>query len=101
MQKKKIYNGQEIKSIFLGALILGFISSAREWGYGSINLGIGLTNFVQATILSLIVILIYQTAHKLIAKKYHAHSTFRIWGLKRIWFSIKPKKPLMMLRLKN
>lgn len=91
MQEKKIYNGQEIRSIFLAALVLGFIFSAREWGYGSINVGIGLTNFIQSTILSLIIILIYQTAHKLIAKKYHAYSTFRIWSLKRIWFTKNSK----------
>jgi hypothetical protein len=91
MQKKGIYDWQEIKSIFLGSIILGFIFSAREWGYGSTNIGIGLTNLIQTTILSLIIILIYQTSHKLIAKKYHAHSTFRLWSLKRFWFSKNSK----------
>ena len=91
MKERRIFNGQELRSLLFGALILGFIFSTREWGYSSINIGIGLTNLIRATILSLIVLLVYQTSHKLIAKKYYAHSTFRIWGLKRFWFTKNSK----------
>ena len=92
----QIYNKKEILNLFLGALILGFIFSARSWGYSTFNLGIGLTYFFRMFILSLIVLLVYQTSHKLIAKKYHAHSTFRLWHLQRFWFTknAKFKKPM-------
>ncbi len=92
----QIYNKKEILNLFLGAVILGFIFSARNWGYSTFNVGIGLTYFFRMFILSLIILLVYQTSHKLIAKKYHAHSTFRLWHLQRWWFtkSAKFKKPI-------
>lgn len=92
-----MYNRKEILNLFLGAIILGFIFSARGWGYSTFNFGIGLSNLFRTSILSLIILLTYQTSHKLIAKKYHAHSTFRIWSLQRWWFTknAKFKKPLI------
>ena len=35
--------------------------------------------------------LIYQSVHKTIAKKYGCKSTFRIWGIKRFWFTKRAK----------
>ena len=87
----QIYNKKEILNLFLSAIILGFIFSARGWGHSTFNLGIGLTNLFRMSILSLIVLLVYQTSHKLIAKKYHAHSTFKIWHLQRWWFTKNSK----------
>ncbi|MBT3408467.1 hypothetical protein HN415_07325 [Candidatus Woesearchaeota archaeon] len=91
----EMYNKKEILNLFLSTVILGFIFSARGWGYSTFNFGIGLSNLLRMSILSFIILLIYQTSHKLIAKKYHAHSTFRIWSLQRWWFTknAKFKKP--------
>ncbi len=91
MQENKLFDNKEIRSLFLGALVLGFIFSFRQWGYGEVNLSIGLTNLLRTTILSLIVLLIYQTAHKLAANKFGAKSTFRIWSIKRFWFTASSK----------
>ncbi len=93
----KIYNKKEILNLFLGAFILGFIFSARSWGYSTFNFGIGFSNLIRMSILSLIILLTYQTSHKLIAKKYHAHSTFRLWTMQRWWFTknAKFKSPFM------
>ena len=91
MEKKELFNKKEIKGILISGLILGFIFSFREWGYGDINLSIGLTNLVRATLLSLVALLIYQTSHKLLAKKYSAQSTFNIWNIKRFWFGKSSK----------
>lgn len=91
MQKNKLFNPREIRGLFLGAIILGFIFSFREWGYGEVNLNIGLINLIRATILSLVVLLVYQVSHKVIAKKYDAISTFRLWSIKRFWFTKSSK----------
>ncbi len=88
---QKTFDKQELKNLFLGAFILGFIFSFREWGYGELNLNIGITNLIRTTILSLIVLLIYQTSHKIIAKRYGAKSTFRVWSFKRFWFTRNSK----------
>jgi len=87
----EIYNKKEILNLFLGAIILGFIFSARGWGHSTFNFGIGFSNLIRMSILSFIVLLTYQTSHKLIAKKYHAHSTFRLWSMRRWGFTKNAK----------
>lgn len=91
MPENKLFDKKEIRSLIIGALVLGFVFSFREWGYGEVNVSIGITNLIRTAILSLIVLLIYQSSHKLIAKKYGANSTFRLWGLNRYWFTTKSK----------
>lgn len=83
---------KEIGSVALAAIILGFVFSFRQWGYGQIfELSTGLTNLVRLAILSAIILIIYQVAQKLVAKNYGCKSTFRIWGLKRFWFTKRAK----------
>jgi len=91
MQENRLFDKKELKSLFIGALVLGFIFSFREWGYGTINYSIGLTNLIRYFLLSLIVLLTYQSSHKIMAKKYGASSTFRLWDLKRYWFTKNSK----------
>ncbi len=91
MNETKLFEGREIKSLIIGGIVLGFIFSFREWGYGQLNLSIGITNLIRYSIISIIVLLVYQSSHKLIAKKYGAISSFRLWNIKRYWFSTKSK----------
>jgi hypothetical protein len=91
MPKTKLFDKKEMRSIIIGALVLGFVFSFREWGYGEVNVSIGIVNLIRSAILSFIVLLIYQSSHKLIARKYGANSTFRLWGLNRYWFVTKAK----------
>ncbi|MBS3172241.1 hypothetical protein J4438_01505 [Candidatus Woesearchaeota archaeon] len=91
MPKEKIIDSKEIISLIIGSLVLGFIFSFKEWGYGSVNIDLGLSNLIRATILSLIVLSIYQLSHKLIAKKFELNSRFTIWSMKRFWFTKSSK----------
>lgn len=91
MSENKLFDKKEVRSILIGALVLGFIFSFREWGYGEVNVSLGIINWIRSAILSLIVLLIYQSSHKLIARKYGATSTFRLWGIDRYWFTTRSK----------
>lgn len=91
MPKEKIIDTKEIFSLIIGALVLGFIFSFREWGYGAINTDLGLSNLIRAFILSLIVLLVYQISHKLISRKFELDSKFTLWSIKRFGFTKSAK----------
>ena len=60
------FDREEVKGIIIAALIFAFIISYKEWGYGQVfEVGVGLKNFVNAAILSLLAILVHETGHKL------------------------------------
>tara|TARA_Y100000034_G_C6904661_1_gene419422 strand:+ start:3762 stop:4529 length:768 start_codon:yes stop_codon:yes gene_type:complete len=89
---KNLFDKTEIKNIAIASIVLGFVFSFRKWGYGETFIpSVGTYNLIFATISSAIVLLIYQIAHKTIAKRYGCKSTFRIWGIKRFWFTKKSK----------
>ncbi|MFH1376505.1 MAG: hypothetical protein ABIH25_02620 [Candidatus Woesearchaeota archaeon] len=97
MRESKFLAGKEILSLLLSALILGFIFSFREWGYGqNFSFQIGIINLIRTAIISMIVLLIYQLAHKLVALRNGAYTKYSIWGLQRYWFRAKSKfkKPI-------
>jgi hypothetical protein len=88
----KIFDGKEIWSITISALMLGFVFSFRQWGSGpAFELGTGLVNLIRLSILSAIALLVYLISHKLIARNYGCGSTFRIWSIKRFWFTKRAK----------
>jgi hypothetical protein len=89
---KKTIDKREIGRIAVSAIILGFVFSFRQWGYGQIfELSTGLTNWLRLAILSAIILIIYQVVHKSVAKNYGCKSTFTIWGIKRFWFTKRAK----------
>jgi hypothetical protein len=89
---KKLFDKVEIKNIAIASIVLGFIFSFRKWGYGETFIfSVGIYNLIFTTISSALVLLIYQIAHKSIAKMYGCKSTFRIWGIKRFWFNKRSK----------
>ena len=86
----RIFYKREILNLIIAALVLGFIFSFRNWGPGeTVVLNIGLTNFIRTSILSMVVLLIYQLSHKLIAYENDCLSKFKIWGISKFWFSKK------------
>jgi len=74
---------KEILHLLAATLILGFIFSFREWGTTSFDLIAGLTNWMLATILVAIALLIHEYAHKLVAKRYSATTEFKLWSMRR------------------
>ena len=92
MKTKKLFDKTEIKNLTIAAVVLGFVFSFRDWGYGETFIfSVGLYNLILTSIAAAIVLLIYQTSHKLIANRYGCKSTFRIWGIKRFWFYKRAK----------
>ena len=92
MKMKNLFNKIEIKNIAIASIVLGFIFSFRSWGYGETFIfSVGMYNWIFSIISSGIVLLIYQTAHKTIANRYGCNSTFRIWGIKKFWFTKRAK----------
>ncbi len=87
MKTKKLFDKTEIKNLTVASIVLGFIFSFRQWGYGeTFMFSVGLHNLILTTLSAAIVLLIYQISHKLIANQYGCKSTFRIWGIERFWF---------------
>ena len=82
---------KEIRSLLFAALILGFVVSFRQWGYGEFSLSIGLMNFIRAFLLSFIVFSIYFIAVKTVSKLHGAKATFKIWSIERYWFDKSAK----------
>ncbi len=92
MKITEIIDKTEIKNIAIASLVLGFIFSFRQWGYGETFIfSVGLNNLVLSVISSAIVLLIYQSSHKIIAKQYGCKSTFRLWSITRFWFNKRSK----------
>lgn len=92
MGEYKFLNGRETLNILLAALILGFIFSFKEWGYGeNFSISIGLMNLIRASIISIIVLLICQISHKLVALRNDTLSRYSFWSIQRYWFRAKSK----------
>lgn len=97
MGETKFLDAKEILNVTLSAIILGFVFSFREWGYGSsFSFTIGLINFIRTSIIAMIVLAIYLLAQKIAALRNDTISQYSIWSIERYWFSIKSafKKPL-------
>jgi len=85
--KNKLFDKVELKNITIAAITMGFIFSFRKWGYGQdFIFEVGFFNLIISTVSAGIIFLIYQCAHKIVAKQYGCRSTFRIWGIKQIGF---------------
>jgi hypothetical protein len=88
----KLFNKKEIRNIIVVSLVLGFVFSFRNWGHGaSFSYNIGIYNWFHYFIAALIVLLIYQGAHKLAANAHGCKSRFHIWGINRYWVFTRSK----------
>jgi hypothetical protein len=84
MVKKK--NWQEIKTIVLAAIILGFVFGFND-KKEIFQLSQWLTNFIEQVILSLIFLLIFVYATKRYSYKRGFISQFSLWNIKRYGFA--------------
>jgi hypothetical protein len=95
-------NKKELGSLIGASLVMGFIISFTQWGYGdSFSLAVGIQNWFRATILSVIVFSIYLIASKNIAKLHGAKSTLQIWCIDRYWLTKKSKISRLRLGFKT
>ncbi|MBT7062446.1 M50 family metallopeptidase [Candidatus Woesearchaeota archaeon] len=70
----------EFKLLAITTIVLGFCFSFRDWGISQFNIGVGIRNFILATILVAISIGIHEIVHKRFAKKYDATVKFKTWN---------------------
>lgn len=69
------FDRKEIIGILTAALVFGFITSYREWGYGDeFELFVGLKNLFNASMISLLAIIVHESAHKL----YGIHKGYKV-----------------------
>ena len=78
------FSKEEVTGILIAALVFGFIASYREWGYGAeFEFFVGLKNLINATIISLLAIIIHESAHKLYGVHRGYEVKTKIW-----WYGI-------------
>jgi hypothetical protein len=90
----------EIKALIISAMILGFVFSFREWGTDKFDLTSGILNWIESLILVLIVLIIHELAHKIVAKTKDASTEYKIWSIKKFFFGKKWKFPQKFFGLK-
>lgn len=73
------FNTDEIKSMIIAILIIGFIISFKEWGYETFNWTIGLRNLLSSILIVASCIIVCQTAHKIAALKAGFTAEFKMW----------------------
>lgn len=62
------FSKDEILGIIISAVLFGFIASFREWGPGDdFQLAYGLKNFFNAFMISLLAVIVHESAHKAFA----------------------------------
>ena len=95
-------NRKELGSLIGASVVMGFIISFTQWGYGdTFSLTVGLQNWFRAAILAVIAFSVYLIASKNIAKLHGAKSTINIWGIDRYWLTKKSKISRLKLGLKT
>lgn len=74
---------KELAPIFVGALIIGFVLSFRDWGSETLDVAAGLSSLLLSTIIALCVIVIRLLIQKWLALRegYIITLTFHKWGL--------------------
>lgn len=96
--KKIKFTKKEVEHLLIAGLVLGFIFSFKEWGEESFNLLIGLSNLTVSVIAALLVFVIHELGHKIVARRSEATTEFRTWSIERFWFhkwsSFKKKIPI-------
>ena len=84
LKKNFKFNKDEIVGIIGIAIAFGFIASFREWGYGAeFELFVGLRNLINATIISLLAILVHESGHKILAIWRGYKVSFKPW-----WYGV-------------
>ena len=78
------FSKTEIINLVLAAIVIGFLFSFKSF---SINYITSVINWIKYSIFGLVALVIYILAQKLTAKRFNAQVEYRIWNIKRFWFT--------------
>ncbi len=86
------YTRREKWSLFVYILILTLVFAFND-GQEKFELGFWIVNFLKVLVIVAIGAFVHDLGHDLFCRKYGFNSEFRLWGMKRIWFSKHPQFP--------
>ncbi len=82
--KKIKFSQTEFINLVISSIVIGFLFSFKLF---SASFSTSILNWVGYSLLGLIALLIYIIAQKLIAKRFNVDVEYRIWNIKKIWFT--------------
>lgn len=78
-QKYFTFSAQEIRSLILTIIVIGFIFSFKEWGVEKFDLLIGLKNFVNASLIVGLAFFVHEAVHRYFALKVGLKAEYKAW----------------------
>lgn len=75
------FDKREINAILIGAFILAFIVSFRDWGVIEFSFDAGLKNYINAFLIILLSLLTHISAQKIIGLRLGFKVIYKLWGL--------------------
>ncbi len=87
LKKYFTFSSEEIKSLIITILVIGFIASMNDWGAEKFDLIVGLKNFVNSSLIVALVFLVSQSAQRFFALKVGLKAEYKSWAL-GLMFSI-------------
>lgn len=73
------FSADEIRSLIITILVIGFIFSFKEWGVDKFNLLLGLKNFINATLIVGLAFLVHEAAHRYFSLKIGFMAEYKAW----------------------
>lgn len=75
------FSPDEIKAIIISILVVGFIVSFNQWGRGTVfELGYGLFNLLNGILIAALVILVHNSAQRLMGLHIGFRVEYKLWG---------------------
>ncbi len=91
------FSRSEKRVIIISIILLGFLFSFKQWGTDRFDILFGIGNWLRASIVAAVSLLIMILVKKLVANKYGTEIEYRIWSIKRYGFSPSSKLPKKIL----
>lgn len=86
------YTAREKKALVIFILVLTLVFAFND-GQETFELSHWAMNFLKVLIIVTIGAFVHDLGHDLFCRKYGFNSEFRLWGVKRLWFSKKAQFP--------
>lgn len=86
------YTAREKKALIVFILVLTLVFAFND-GQEKFELGFWLMNFLKTLLIVAVGALVHDFGHDIMCKKYGFNSEFRLWGVKRFWFTKKAQYP--------